>query len=114
MATARVPSPLPLLPRPDHDDANGLSTPFMVRAGVVGWRSGDPCGRPGPLTPLVYERIQKVSGKETLAVAMPRYVLFPLRTVAVALAMDIAIGYQAQSIDGFNHTACVPFLSRFR
>src|SRR5579872_2222819 len=39
-------------------------TPFMVRAGVVGWRSRDPCGRPGPLTPLVCERIQKVSEKE--------------------------------------------------
>src|SRR5690242_9332860 len=49
-ATARVPAPHPHHSRPynDHDQDSGV---VIVRAGVVEWMGGDPCGRP-PISEL--------------------------------------------------------------
>ena len=45
-ATARVPTPHPLLSRPYNDYAEGAIRVVIVRAGVVERSGGDPCGRP--------------------------------------------------------------------
>src|SRR5579872_6889979 len=59
-ATVKVPAPLHIHPRPYNDNASGLPGTFMVRAGVVEREGGDLYGRPGPLTLLVSERLQRV------------------------------------------------------